>query len=820
MKKYFKVLTTAALVSTLTISGFGTESLAKQSDSKESVTAKSNINVISNIVFKKDNELVSVPFTNYIVGYDNASSLNGYNMAYLVKDGAYYGISDYAVEYEKGDAIDDVLKRLQQNNKEKTLDSNSIQDGAFLNGKLVSTSSNTLSTPQAIDTNSENIILTEKGTYGGTNSVPQVIEGNVTIASDKVNLSNVIIKGNLTIAESVDSGDVIIDNTKVEGNTYIKGGGLHSVHFQDSVIATVIVNKNDGKVRVVVSGESTVQEVRLESYAKLEEENLDTGSEGFTDVLVDPTVQRVEDGLEEVEFIGQYNTINSKAQRVKIKLSEDTSVEKIALDAIAHVLGNGYIKNAEINQNASGSVFDQSLDNVVLNNGASITANGQEISESVSSAAQTEVLAAKLTPDSVGLNFENYVANISANDFDIEATIDGAPVELEDLTYKEDMQRLFFTPVVNENNIGKKLKVKVTPKGKLTGQPITTNEVDLQEGFSGRVTTIQNVGMPNVNIEFYKEDTNESVTNTVTDKFGYYFVYAPAGSYRGMINGNNVVTTNLYAYVSNNLFNVNQNETAIATAASSELKIVVDWDKYPLDVDSHLVGMSNDRPFHVFYGNKVLTENNNQDDYDYDSEYDYENYAQSIIDLDWDDTRSYGPETTTFRKLSDGQYIFYLNNFSGNYDSYDEQLTTLANSKAVIKIYKGDSVTATKTIKIEDLKSDSKDTYFYAYGIEISNNGQDINIIPIEKFDNTIDEIKLANLKEYLPTLLSDYSYLLLEGNVDSENYLKFKEAYDVAQALNISTASFEELLNATLTLKITVQDYQNEYYNNYYDYE
>lgn len=803
-KGCFKVLTTATLISSLSLAGIAPTAFAK-STNQTNVAVKAE-EKISQFILEKNGQLVKVPYLTFVTSVNGQDSLNGYTLKYVqATDDKLYTVLDYAMYYVVNDLPQNVLAKLKEAGKEVTANNINPEEGIFVDGKLVANNKNTLTTPKEIKTTGDITELSEAGTYGGTEDQPQIIEGTIVIKNDRVNLTNVVIKGDLIISSDVDAGDVIVDNTTVTGNTYVKGGGMNSIHFNDSVIATVIVNKNDGKVRVVVSGNSNVEEVRLESYAKLEETSLEGDSEGFTDVLLDPTVQYTPNGLEFVEFVGEYNTINSKARSVKLNIPEGTTVENIALDAIATVLGSGYIKNAEINQNASGSVFNQSLENVVLNNGAIIEANGETITESTSSSTTATLNSVQLAPDSLAINLSNYVANIDSSDFKVEATIDDQEVELEGLEYSEEMKRLFFTPVVTEDTLGKQLKVKVTPQGKLKGETITTESIMLQEGFSGRITTVQQVGMPQVNIHFTHEETGEEV-NTRTDAYGYYFVNASAGSYHGEISGPNVVTTSMYTYVSTNQFSTEQNETAIAAAASSELKIVVDWGKYPTDVDSHLVGLTPEgNPFHVYYEDTILY---NEDD-------------QSLIDLDWDDTDSYGPETTTFRKLNDGQYIFYLHNFSGNSegvydpdtDEYEEIETSLADSEAVIKVYKGNSVEATQTIKIADLKSATKDQYFYAYGIEISNDGKDINIVPINKFDNFVDEYNLADLKGYLPMLISEAESYLEDVDLTLESYQNLQKEYEVAKTVNPATANYETLIEVTLNLKIALEEV-------YYDYD
>lgn len=786
-KKPFKVLTTAALVGTLTLTSVSTSTFAKETTLKSIVEQKASTEIES-LVLTNGETKISLPFMEYALVAGDVTALNGYEVEYVTSsNNKSYTFMNYALFSVDLDSAEKIIGALDEANLAVELPE--MKEGQFVDGKLtVKTDENKLTAPKSIVETGTTTTLSDKGTYGGTKDNPQVIEGNLTITNSHVNLSNVVIKGNLTIADSVGTGDIIIDNTTVEGNTYVKGGGMNSIHFQDSVIATVIVNKNDGTVRVVVSGNTYVEDVRLESYAKLEEENLTDSSDGFTDVRIDPTVQASQGGLEAIEFVGDYETINSKAQSVKINLSEGTTVEKIALDAIAAVIGSGRINRAEINSNASGSVFDQTLTNIVLNNGAYVTANGEEIYNSTSSAETAELKNVELTPDSIRIELSDYVSHISGNDFKLDASIDGEPVELEDVYYNEEMQRLFFTPLVNGETIGHKLKVTVTPKEKLTGSPIMTEEIILQEGFSGRITDVQEVGLAGANLKFTNYETEEEYTAT-TDSRGYYYVNAPAGEYNGLITGSNIVTTRIYPYTTTNRFLTNQNETAIATAASSELKIVVDWGKYPYDVDSHLVGLdSSGEPFHVYYGDRIHEDNN-----------------QTDVDLDWDDRNSYGPETTTFRKLKDGQYIFYLYNFSGNYDS------TLAKSGAKVKVFKGDSTVADYELAIEDLADDNTDRFYYAYGIEISDNGQNIKVVPIDKFDKEVSSKKTANLKTYLPTLI-DLSTQLLEAYAesDAEEKVILQDALNTAKEADIETLDFENLIDTALSLKIAYSNFKS----------
>ncbi len=79
-----------------------------------------------------------------------------------------------------------------------------------------------------------------------------------------------------------------------------------------------------------------------------------------------------------------------------------------------------------------------------------------------------------------------------------------------------------------------------------------------------------------------------------------------------------------------------QNGYVSNEVTSGNIRIVLTWGATPSDLDSHLVGpTSGDSKFHVYYANDV-----------YGSE----------VDLDVDDTSSYGPETITIRSINDMSY--------------------------------------------------------------------------------------------------------------------------------------------------------------------
>ncbi len=108
-----------------------------------------------------------------------------------------------------------------------------------------------------------------------------------------------------------------------------------------------------------------------------------------------------------------------------------------------------------------------------------------------------------------------------------------------------------------------------------------------------------------------------------------------------------------------------QNATVSNTIAPDQLRIVLEWGELPRDLHSHLTGpTSSGGRFEVYYGNKSYSESN-----------------VKIADLDHDDVDGYGPETTMIYHPVDGEYIFYVYNWSRTPD--------IKASSATVKVYTG-----------------------------------------------------------------------------------------------------------------------------------
>jgi hypothetical protein len=633
-------------------------------------------------------------------------------------------------------------------------------------------------------------VISQAGTYGPS-SGQLTINGNVTINSSNVTLKNVKITGNLILGEGIGEGEVTLEGVTVEGKTEVRGGGENSIHFKDSVLMTVIVNKNDGRVRIVAQGSTRVVDLQLESFAKVEEMNLTGDAPGFTNVTLVESIQSSNPNLT-VSLVGNFETINSRAANVKIELAEETNIETLVLNAIAAVTGAGQIRTAEIN--AEGITLSQEPRNLVLQipNG-SVRIGDREVTESYSDVAKTTIKGIKATQGVIDVELQDYVADLTMDDFKVTAKLEGEDVTLQNLNYDPNKKRITYAPIpLTTENLEKEVEITVAPADgteKLEGEPQTT-KVELNTGFEGYITDIYGVGVEGLTIKFRRGSNareGEVVKEVTTDKYGYYSVSLEPGTYTGEISGNGFVTSYMLAVAPDDRYNVGQNETAIRAAATSEVKIMLTWNQNPRDVDSHLVGPAPDGSglFHTWYSDK-----------------EYEYNGITYVDLDWDDVDSYGPETTTIRKLIDGTYKFIVHNYSGEYD--DD--VSLRQSGAKVQIFKGNSTSPDKVFEIPAGEGD--ELYWTVFEMVVSDNGRNIEIKEINTLskerpeDLPSDSEPPVDLRTELEWVLEEArsQLVVLREHYDEEELQPLTEAISSAETALTSEETSEEMLQQILT--------------------
>ncbi|NLO48886.1 MAG: hypothetical protein GX111_11295 [Clostridiales bacterium] len=149
-----------------------------------------------------------------------------------------------------------------------------------------------------------------------------------------------MINGDLIIAEGVANGDITLDNVKVTGNTYIRGGA-NSIHIIGGSYANIIIEKtDDGKICVVTSDGAVVNTVY------------------------------VDDGNDDVILSGYFESVTVNAD-VKVVIDAGSSVTTLTVAASGVNLTNNSIIGT-LNVNADGVVVEGKAPNRV-NVGSGVT---------------------------------------------------------------------------------------------------------------------------------------------------------------------------------------------------------------------------------------------------------------------------------------------------------------------------------------------------------------------------------------------------------------------------------------------------------------
>ena len=190
--------------------------------------------------------------------------------------------------------------------------------------------------------------------------------------------------------------------------------------------------------------------------------------------------------------------------------------------------------------------------------------------------------------------------------------------------------------------------------------------------ISGRIIDAFDASsIPYAYIKIYAGVNNTSGTpvyTTYSDGTGYYSATLAPGNYTIKVEADQYTTGTAQVLVIPGSYNSEQNCTLTPILENGEIRVVLTWGEYPSDLDSHLVGPDGyGDKFHVYYDSK---------------NYYYQNVR--YVNLDVDDTTSYGPETTSVYYSTSGTYTFYVHNYSDR-SSYTSN--GIATSGAQIKLY-------------------------------------------------------------------------------------------------------------------------------------
>ncbi|MBC3805057.1 hypothetical protein GH808_11510 [Acetobacterium fimetarium] len=186
------------------------------------------------------------------------------------------------------------------------------------------------------------LYYSKAGTYGPATGMAELAQ-DVVIKADGVTLQNTHITGNLIISEEVGDGDVMLNNVTVDGNTFVRGGGVDSIHINGGSYSKITVQKTaTGKVRIVATNvaglDVEIAEGDVNDTVILE------GS--FDTVQVDaPGVIVSTSGTTVIKKM----IVSEAAAGCKVVINTGACVDKLVVDAKMDIRGQGQIVKAEIN---------------------------------------------------------------------------------------------------------------------------------------------------------------------------------------------------------------------------------------------------------------------------------------------------------------------------------------------------------------------------------------------------------------------------------------------------------------------------------------
>lgn len=139
------------------------------------------------------------------------------------------------------------------------------------------------------------------------------ITGDYTINEPDQKLEDTQISGNLYLGPGIGDGSVELINVAAGGSVLIQGGGLNTIYIRDCTFTEIKLNRPDGEVRVVVSGDTAVGNAVIETGGRLID-NPAPGFEGFkfVDIMT----------AEELKLSGNFDTILFNVPDAKVEINK------------------------------------------------------------------------------------------------------------------------------------------------------------------------------------------------------------------------------------------------------------------------------------------------------------------------------------------------------------------------------------------------------------------------------------------------------------------------------------------------------------------
>lgn len=205
-------------------------------------------------------------------------------------------------------------------------------------------------------------IVVKAGTY------TQDTQGNLVVNTKDVVLKDMIVNGNLYLAEGIGEGDVTLEGVTVTGNIIVEGGGINSVKVKGkSKVKNVIITKaGKNPVRLAVDGTATV-----------------TGSVEVTSgAIIEGTAAKIPmviiNGAQALEIKGTVAVEKVEvASKVTLTLAKGVAVQEVAVGKVAEgtkLEGNGTVEklHSEAGKVTIGNAISIDKDKITAGEGVTL----------------------------------------------------------------------------------------------------------------------------------------------------------------------------------------------------------------------------------------------------------------------------------------------------------------------------------------------------------------------------------------------------------------------------------------------------------------
>ncbi|MGI6732548.1 MAG: S-layer homology domain-containing protein [Anaerovoracaceae bacterium] len=226
---------------------------------------------------------------------------------------------------------------------------NGYPDGSFMPQNLIKRGEAVVALDGALSYSKASVIYDEAGTYGPAVGTTEV-EGDVIVLVKDVTLRNMVVKGNLIVSKNVGDGDVTLDSVTVKGESRFYGGGENSIIIIDSTLGNVTIYKENDKIRIVISGSTTVEGLEVNSGAIIETSGLTGSNAGFQEIILDADEDDV------IVLRGTFGQVDVQSAGIEVQVPSGSTVNNLILNGATDVTGTGTITNAQVN--AGGVSFE------------------------------------------------------------------------------------------------------------------------------------------------------------------------------------------------------------------------------------------------------------------------------------------------------------------------------------------------------------------------------------------------------------------------------------------------------------------------------